>query len=1093
MAVLEDLKRDFEFSVRTSGKQLYLDDAVHITASEPGVIKAQVTDGDKHRVEIRWEPMGVAYACTCPFFVDNDQPCRHIWGSLLESDHQGTLDTAARRITVRGGGASVARTTSINGGATSVLDPALAESAAPPKRRSLWQTQLEKIRDNVQRNTRVQQPSVEETRWPDDRRILYAIDVERSQRSLSGGTVVRLFTQKFTKANKWGEPKRFGFNVQQWLDVPDEADRAIAQMLVGSSRGFFLSSNDPTIELAEWAHDTVLRRIVETGRCHLCKQDTLIGEAIAWDGGEAYKFQIEVQPDERSTGHRLIATVARGSESIPLAQASCCVAHGWIVFADRIAKLEHFDAWNLLGELRAQEEMVIPSNDTEDLLRELFMLPRLPSLKLPESLNVRTHADVAGPELRVMSPGKNSPLAPGTLQVDVTFNYGGQRVAFDDTRVTLFDQSTRTLIRRDREDEGTRWRQLQNVGVRLDATWGRERAATVLSAERLTDAVMDLIQLGWHVEADGKLYRLAGNIDVAVKSGIDWFDLDVNVSFGGESRATLPKLLKALQKGQKTVQLADGSIGLLPEEWLQKYAVLAGLGDEQADGQIRFNKTQVGFLDAMIATLPQATFDETYRAARVELDAFDGIGSAMPPDSFKCDLREYQKDGLGWLNFLRRFNFGGCLADDMGLGKTVQVLSLLESRRVDQKGTSLVVVPRSLIFNWQSEAAKFAPQMRVLDYTGVARERSVESFQNFDLILTTYGTLRRDIAMLKDYPFDYVILDESQAIKNAATASAKSVRLLHGKHRLAMSGTPIENHLGELWSLFDFLNPGMLGGANLFRTMSGGAASTPEGRQLISKAVRPFILRRTKKQVAKELPDRVEQTIVCELDEVQRKMYDELRDHYRVSLLQRVEEVGLGGSKIQVLEALLRLRQAACHPALFDPKLTDAPSAKLDTLIEQLAALDQEGHKALVFSQFTSFLALARAQLDARGIRYEYLDGQTIDRQAHVETFQNDPDCRFFLISLKAGGVGLNLTAADYVFLLDPWWNPAVEAQAIDRAHRIGQTRTVFAYRLIAKDTVEEKVVQLQGSKRDLADAIINQDNSVLGALTADDLKLLLS
>ena len=310
MAVLEDLKRDFQFEIRTRGKQYYLDDAVHINQSEPGVLKAQVTGGDKYRVEIRWEPMGVAYACTCPFFVDNDTPCKHLWATLLEADHQGTLDTAARRIEVRGSGPRGARTTVYNGGATSVLDPALAEAAnggAPVKRRSLWQTQLEKIRDNVQRNIRIQPPTLETT-WPEDRRILYAIDVERSARSLGGGVVVRLFTQKFTKAGKWGEPKRFGFTVQQWLDVQEPADREIAQLLVGSSRGFFLSSNDPTIELAEWAHDGVLKRVVETGRCHLCKQDTLIGEPIAWDAGEPYKFQIEVQQDEKSTGHRLIAT-----------------------------------------------------------------------------------------------------------------------------------------------------------------------------------------------------------------------------------------------------------------------------------------------------------------------------------------------------------------------------------------------------------------------------------------------------------------------------------------------------------------------------------------------------------------------------------------------------------------------------------------------------------------------------------------------------------------------------------------------------------------------------------------------------------------
>jgi SNF2 family DNA or RNA helicase len=338
------------------------------------------------------------------------------------------------------------------------------------------------------------------------------------------------------------------------------------------------------------------------------------------------------------------------------------------------------------------------------------------------------------------------------------------------------------------------------------------------------------------------------------------------------------------------------------------------------------------------------------------------------------------------------------------------------------------------------------------------------------------------------------VLDEAQAIKNANTASAKAVRLLRGTHRLALSGTPVENHLGELWSLFEFLNPGMLGEAKVLK-MTGGLARNPgeEARQLLAHALRPFILRRTKQQVARELPPKTEQTIFCELEPVQRKQYDDLRRHYRDTLLSRVQNDGVGKATMHVLEALLRLRQAACHPGLLDEKRKEEPSAKLDVLLDHLDELREEGHKALVFSQFTSLLAIVRERLDEAGVRYEYLDGATRDRQARVDTFQNDPACSLFLVSLKAGGVGLNLTAAEYVFLLDPWWNPAVEAQAIDRTHRIGQSRPVFAYRLIARDTVEEKVLELQKNKRDLADAILGEDNSLIRDLKREDLELLLS
>jgi SNF2 family DNA or RNA helicase len=404
-----------------------------------------------------------------------------------------------------------------------------------------------------------------------------------------------------------------------------------------------------------------------------------------------------------------------------------------------------------------------------------------------------------------------------------------------------------------------------------------------------------------------------------------------------------------------------------------------------------------------------------------------------------------------------------------------------------------VVVPRSLVFNWKAEAARFAPELSVLDHTGVARRAGVEHFGDHDVILTTYGTLRRDVTALRDVEFDYAILDEAQAIKNASTDAAKAARLLRADHRLALSGTPVENHLGELWSIFEFLNPAMLGAASTLGLDASARTLDEPTRELLAGALRPFILRRTKAQVAPELPARTEQTVYCELEPLQRRLYDELRDHYRGSLLGRIEALGIARSKIMILEALLRLRQAACHPGLIDRGRVDEPAGKLDVLLPRLREVIAEGHKALVFSQFTSFLAIVRRRLDAERIAYEYLDGQTRDREARVTHFQTDPACGLFLVSLKAGGLGLNLTAAEHVFLLDPWWNPAVEAQAIDRAHRIGQARHVLAFRLIARDTVEEKILALQADKRELAEAIINQRNSLIRSLTREDLEVLLS
>ena len=617
-----------------------------------------------------------------------------------------------------------------------------------------------------------------------------------------------------------------------------------------------------------------------------------------------------------------------------------------------------------------------------------------------------------------------------------------------------------------------------------------------LSPDQLPKVVRTLTNEGWHVEAEGKLYRTAGALSMEIRSGVDWFELEGGAQFG-DTRIALPRLLRAIKQGEETVRLDDGTLGIIPEEWMKKYGLLAGLGSAEKN-HLRFTRPQAGLLDALLASEPAVSADATFEQVRQELRTFVGIRSADPPPEFSGHLRGYQSEGLGWLYFLQRFAFGGCLADDMGLGKTIQVLALLESRRALRAGNeinsprpSLIVVPRSLVFHWKKEVLQFAPKLRVLDHTGGGRLKPGDHFDAYDVVLTTYGTLRRDALHLKDFHFDYCILDEAQAIKNAGTLSAKAVRLLRADYRLAMSGTPVENHLGELWSLFEFLNPGMLGSASVF----GRAGRNPdtETRNVLARALRPFILRRTKGEVARELPAKTEQTIYCDLEPRDRKLYDELRAYYRERLLKNVQGDGLTQMKFQVLEALLRLRQAACHPGLIDKKKTAEPSAKVDTLLAQLDQVLEEGHKALVFSQFTSLLAIVRSRLDGAKIPYVYLDGKTRDREARVEQFQNDPNVKLFLISLKAGGLGLNLYAAEYVYLLDPWWNPAVEAQAIDRAHRIGQTRQVFAYRLIARDTVEEKVLELQQTKRDLADAIITADNSLIHNLTREDLELLLS
>ena len=407
----------------------------------------------------------------------------------------------------------------------------------------------------------------------------------------------------------------------------------------------------------------------------------------------------------------------------------------------------------------------------------------------------------------------------------------------------------------------------------------------------------------------------------------------------------------------------------------------------------------------------------------------------------------------------------------------------------------MIICPTSVIFNWIEEIARFTPELRVLNQTGIDRNRTSDHYKNYDIILTSYGTMRRDIVFLKDVQFNYVILDESQNIKNPVSLTAKSARLLRAKHRLALTGTPIENNTIELWSLFAFLNPGLLGNLTYFK----GAFAKPIERdgdqptaEILKKMIFPFLLRRTKDAVAKELPPKVENIIYCEMTPSHQKLYNQWRDFYRAAILKQISDVGLNKSRMNVLEGLVKLRQVACHPLLVEKWFPDKV-AKYEKLLEYFDQLAAEGHKVLLFSQFVKMLTIIRKHLDSAEISYAYLDGRTRNRKECVDRFQEDDECKIFLISLKAGGTGINLTAADYVIHYDPWWNPAVEAQATDRSHRIGQDKHVFVYKMITKGTVEEKIVKLQERKKELVSNIITTESGLFKRLTVTEIEELFS
>ncbi len=587
-----------------------------------------------------------------------------------------------------------------------------------------------------------------------------------------------------------------------------------------------------------------------------------------------------------------------------------------------------------------------------------------------------------------------------------------------------------------------------------------------------------------------------GKISTSVRSGIDWFEVNLEVVFG-DNRVSLKDIRSAVLNRERYIQLKDGSVGILPEEWFHKLEKYFRHGEVNGE-KLEISGMKFSIIDELFDEIDDEEVLREIEDKKQKLLSFKEIAKTKIPKGIKAELRHYQKEGVNWLNFLDEMGWGGILADDMGLGKTLQVLTFLQQKLRTDKTPNLIVVPTTLLFNWEAEIKKFAPGLKALYHYGPARATDTKPFKKYPLVFTTYGILLRDIEMLKDFQFNYVILDESQAIKNPASRRYKAAGLLKAKNRLALTGTPIENSTFDLYAQMSFVNRGFFGSSNNFKTSFSNPIDK-EGNEVIAaelqKMVNPFILRRTKEMVAKELPPKTEDILFCEMDAAQRKVYDAYRNEYRNRLLGNIQEQGLGKSKMMVLEALTRLRQICDSPLLLNKDDVDvSDSVKIRELIRHIND-KTANHKILIFSQFVTMLGLIKAELDKYGIDYEYLDGQSSrkQRQLSVNRFQDNADLRVFLISLKAGGTGINLTAADYVYVVDPWWNPAVENQAIDRCYRIGQDKNVFAYRMICTNTVEEKILQLQQKKKKIATDIIQTDESIMKNLSVKDIESLFS
>ncbi len=755
----------------------------------------------------------------------------------------------------------------------------------------------------------------------------------------------------------------------------------------------------------------------------------------------------------------------------------------------------------LVEKFAGKDKMLISKADWPAKLRE-FIMPLAKDYHVEFDDELIKEVRDGDPEKRLLLQEKGDYLVFQPL-----FSYKGYETRpGGKDEIIVPDGSQVLLIHRNKEAERQFFQKLESLHSQFIRPEGSHslalKGADVLKNNwffLFVDAMeeMKIPVYGFEALKNFRFNTAKPQTKIHISSNTDWFDARVDIVFG-DQKVTIADVKKALANRQQFVPLDDGTLGVLPEEWIKKYSLLFRVGEGKSN-QLRLSKYHMSVIDELYENRNEEELIIRLEEKYEHLREFNRIKEIPPPAHLDHILRPYQVHGFHWLNYLQEVNWGGILADDMGLGKTIQALSFLHHYR-DAHGrlNALVVCPTTLMFNWENEIRKFSPELTYHIHHGGDRTRSKQALTQFNVIITTYGTLRSDIKLLLEIPFDYVVLDESQAIKNPASKVTKAACLLHARHRLCMSGTPLQNNTFDIFAQMNFLNPGMLGSIEFFRqefAVPIDKFGEQDRKDHLRKLLFPFILRRTKEQVAKDLPDKTETILFCEMEDEQRKVYDAYRNDYRDKILGTIETQGIQRSQLTILQGLMKLRQICDSPAILnEPDKYPNHSIKLDELAREITE-NIGDHKALIFSQFLGMLALIRERLKELDVKYEYFDGSTsaIERERAIQSFQRDDDVRVFLISLKAGGVGLNLTAADYVYIVDPWWNPAVEQQAIDRTHRIGQTKNIFAYRMICKDTIEDKILQLQEKKRVLAKDLIADDDGFVKSLTKADVEYLFS
>jgi SNF2 family DNA or RNA helicase len=1058
MAIFQLVAREFSRDSRTRGEEYFLNHRVEILRN--GSFFAQLgVHGSSGTYTVNFDfKYGVQelYAhCSCPCY-EKGNFCKHIWASLLKLDDEKIFPNAhnLRRLKLRR--------------SEETFSHKAIESNPSRTREPSWQDVLQKTKEREMGET--QTPPKPKA---NQKVAQFVLDVDSIARRAQ--LCVQTYFRERLRNGQWSSYRPMPLNRAFLPHLINAGERDALRALINAHNpepfSFHQNKSNLAVIGAEDSRD-ILEALSASGNLMIRQNGNLHPypfESAKW------WFQLQVRQVEHDyflSGYFTNGTISRQTKE------GLAVVGGVLLFPDFCASLnteKHREWIELFGR---RKELEIQNDELDVFLDGFYSSQDVPPLELPPSLAFKVEKHV---EPRVQLVISYLPGSPTLLQFELLFTYNHKTIRFDYSSEEIVDGKYRTKIMRDRAFESSALETMKPF--REFGLAEREvNGAGILRNENFIPLVETGLNRNWEVIAHQKPMRLAKDFNIQITSGVDWFDLSAKFQFDHLS-LTLPQLLLNLKSNDRFIALGDGTFGILPQEWLAKFGALAEIAKETNQG-LRFSRVQALFVTSLLPENEKLKVDQKFSTLSQLIKSLRHLEPVEPGDSFKGTLRSYQKDGLAWLEALRKQDLGGILADDMGLGKTIQVLALLTNQ--PGHGPNLIVAPKSLIFNWIKESEKFAPDLKILNLTGSKRLDSLRDIRRYDLVLTTYQSLRMDIDFLKDIEFNHFILDEAQNIKNPKSQMAMACRLIQARTKLALSGTPIENSLLDLFSILSVVLPGLVSDAQANRWVKENDADT---LKVLSQALSPFILRRTKEQVLKDLPEKSEQVLYCELSDAEMRKYNELKSYFWRQLSGQVEEKGLSQSKFQILEALLRLRQAACHQGLLDKKMATQPSAKFEMLFDQMDSIIKDGHKALVFSQFTSLLGLLERELKERQIPYEYLDGKTKDRESRIENFQTNPDIKLFLLSLKVGGVGLNLTAADYVFILDPWWNPAAESQAIDRTHRIGQNKKVLAYRLIAKNTVEEKILELQDRKRNLAKTIVSDEKSILKSLKLEDLQ----